>query len=269
MAPNKKLEKAERASVKFQLDQESDFEAGKFRGIASVFGSVVDTFPNRTRFRRGAFAKTIADRASRIKILLMHDDRGLWIGLPTMLAESADGLLVEASLNTTNSGQDVSAALKHASQLGKLDAVELSIGFDVLNFEMVEDEETEEVFREITEARLWEISVVNFGADRQTKIMEAAAMDTPVDSEWLTQTIDSLMLGMERQGDAVREQFVGKKISKKNVARLRDAVKVLQELLAIAEPPETDEESLALTAEVEEMELELAEAEMGLTTNGN
>jgi hypothetical protein len=70
---------------------------------------------------------------------------------------------------------------------------------------------------------------------------------------------------MERQGEAVREQFVGKKISKKNVARLRDAVKVLQELLIIAEPPDTDEQSVALTRDVEEMELELAEAEMGLT----
>ena len=269
MATKKKLEKAERASIQFQLDQESDFEAGKFRGIASVFGSIVDTFPNRTRFRRGSFAKTIADRASRIKILLMHDDRGLWIGLPTLLAESSEGLLVEASLNTTNSGQDVSAALKHASQLGKLDAVELSIGFDVLNFEMVEDEETEEVFREVTEVRLWEISVVNFGADRQTKVVEAAAMDTPMDTEWLTQTIDNLMLGMERQGETIREQFVGKKISKKNIARLKDAVTVLQELLAIAEPPETDAQSVALTAEVEEMELDLAEAEMRLTTNSN
>ncbi len=266
MATKRKLEKAERASVKFQLDRTSDFESGNFRGIASVFGSIVDTFPNRTRFRRGAFAKTIADRAARIKILLMHNDRAVWIGLPTLLAESAEGLLVEASLNTTNGGQDVTAALKHAAQLNKLDAVELSIGFDVLNAEMVEDEETEEVFREVTEVRLWEISVVNFGADRQTKVVEAAAMDVPIDAEWLTQTIDSFMLGMERQGEVIREQFVGKKISKKNVARLRDAVKVLQELLAIAEPPEIDEQ--ALTTEVEEMELDLAEAEMGLTTNG-
>ena len=62
MATKKKLEqfKFERAFAGFQLDRTSDFESGNFRGIASVFGSIVDTFPNRTRFRRGAFAKTIA-----------------------------------------------------------------------------------------------------------------------------------------------------------------------------------------------------------------
>src|SRR3990172_5089348 len=162
----------ERIPLQFRLDPKSEFESGRFSGIASVFGSIVDTYPNRTKFREGAFLKTLNDRSSRVKILSQHDDRSVWIGLPTKLQETKDGLYVEARLNNTTLGKDAAEALRHASSLGKLDAIELSIGFDALNCDMVEDEEDKEIFREVTEARLWEISLVNFGADRQTKIME-------------------------------------------------------------------------------------------------
>lgn len=162
----------ERIPLQFRLDPKSEFEAGRFSGIASVFGSIVDTYPNRTRFREGAFLKTINDRSSRVKILSQHDDRATWIGLPTKLQETKEGLYLEASLNKTSLGLDVAEAMKHAAALGKLDAVEFSIGFDALNCDMVEDEEDKEMFREVTEARLWEVSVVNFGADRQTRAID-------------------------------------------------------------------------------------------------
>ncbi len=164
-----KTKKLEKHSFKFALDTTSDFEAGQFRGLASVFGSVVDTFPNRTVIEPGAFSKTIADRAGRIKILSQHDINTIWIGLPTLLAESGEGLILEASLNQTQGGRDVAAAMKHAAELGKIEAIELSIGFDVLNFDLREGED-EEVFRHITELRLWEISVVNFGADGRPEL---------------------------------------------------------------------------------------------------
>lgn len=167
----------ERIPLQFRLDPKSEFEAGRFSGIASVFGSIVDTYPNRTKFREGAFLKTLNDRSSRVKILSQHDDRSVWIGLPTKLQETSEGLSFDASLNNTTLGKDYAEALRHASSLGKLDAVELSIGFDALNCDMVEDEDDKEIFREVTEARLWEISLVNFGADRQTKVTEASRLD--------------------------------------------------------------------------------------------
>ena len=41
---------------------------------------------------------------------------------------------------------------------------------------MVEDPDTRETFRVVVEARLWEISVVSFGADPTTEVREVAAM---------------------------------------------------------------------------------------------
>ena len=168
----------ERAPVTFALDAtRSEFESGRFAGVASVFGSIVDTHPARTKFRPGAFRKTLEDRGSRVKILSQHNQGSIWIGLPTKLQETEEGLLLEASLNNTQGGRDASEALKHAARLNMLSAAELSIGFDALNFEMVEEEDGE-LIREITEARLWEVSLVNFGADRQTRITEAANLKT-------------------------------------------------------------------------------------------
>jgi HK97 family phage prohead protease len=261
MAGKKKLEQH---SFKFALDQASDFEAGKFRGVASVFGSIVDTFPNRTVIEPGAFAKTIADRSRRIKILQQHDLTTIWIGLPTLLAESAEGLVLDASLNQSQGGRDVAAAMKHAAELNMVDAIELSIGFDVLNFDMREADDGE-VIRHITELRLWEVSVVNFGADRQTKVLEAANMQ--IDGEWFTTTVDQLVLGVERQGDQLREEFVGKKISKKNLTRIKEAIVALNELLELAEPPDNAEEARALTDEADNWELELASIESGIAIN--
>lgn len=177
MSKKKKARKyqAETHAFKFQIDQEkSDLESGRFRGIASVFGSVVDTYPDPTVIEPGAFAKTIADRGQRVKILFQHDSYETWIGLPTLLEETEVGLLVEVSLNQTQRGQDVANALRHAKAVGKLNAVELSIGFDAMQWDMRE-EENGQTFRHLTEVRLWEISVVNFGADRQSAVVEAAS----------------------------------------------------------------------------------------------
>ncbi len=175
--PKRETLTVERVPFQFQLDKNSDFESGRFSGIASVFDSIVDTFPNRTRIKKGAFLRTINSRGNRVKILMAHDQGSIWIGLPTKLQETEEGLLIEGSLNNTALGKDAAEALRHAASLGRLEAAEMSIGFDALNFEMVEDEETEELFRDITELRLWEVSLVAFGADRQTKITEVASRD--------------------------------------------------------------------------------------------
>lgn len=171
----------EHGTCQFRLNPKSEFEAGRFSGIASVFGSIVDTrafYGVRTRFREGAFLRTINNDGHRVKILSQHSDNDIWIGLPTKLQETKEGLYLEVSLNQTSLGKDVAEAMRHAASLGKLDALEMSIGFDALNCDMVEDEEDKEMFREVTEARLWEVSVVNFGADRQTKVVEAASLET-------------------------------------------------------------------------------------------
>ena len=236
-------------------------EAGRFSGIASVFGSMVDTFPHRTRFQKGAFLKTINDRASRIKILSQHDQGTIWIGLPIKLQEAEEGLLIEASLNNTERGRDAAAALKHAASLGKLDAAELSIGFDALVWELAEEDDGETV-RVVTEARLWEISLVNFGADKQTKVLEAAKRD--MDRQFKADDpLDFTLLQLIELAapPAPSEGHAGRVLSSKNKTHIRDAIKALTALMEAAEPPE-DDDPPALTENDSELQfLELAEAE--------
>jgi HK97 family phage prohead protease len=213
MAGKKETLVVEHIPTQFRLDPKSEFESGRFSGIASVFGSIVDTtarYGVRTRFREGAFLRTINNSGNRVKILAQHNDTGIWIGLPTKLQETKDGLFVEASLNKTSMGLDYSEAIRHAASLDKLDALEMSIGFDALNHEMIEDEEDEEVFREVTEARLWEISVVNFGADRQTKFLEAAALETRLAPSPFEATLNSIraLSSDPEKSRLTREQYL-------------------------------------------------------------
>ena len=55
--------------------------------------------------------------------------------------------------------------------------LEMSVGFDSLQDALVEDDDGE-MLREIIEARLWKVSLVSAGADRQTRITEAASLSS-------------------------------------------------------------------------------------------
>ena len=162
-----------------------EFESIRFRGLAVRFNSPIETFPTRTLFRKGAFAKTISENANRVKVLFGHNTQKVPIGVPTEMKETDVGLEIAASLNRTEDGQNVSAMLRHLKTLNKLSAAELSIGFDAINFEMFEDPDTREIFRVVTDARLWEISVVAFGADPTTEVREAASLRlVPTGPSW-------------------------------------------------------------------------------------
>ncbi len=88
-----------------------------------------------------------------------------------------------------------------------------------------------------------------------------------MDAEGFNRTVDQLMLEVEQQGEGLREEFVGKKISKKNLTRIKECILALIELRDLAEPPDnTEKVSRALTdeAEIWEWEAELAGAKSGL-----
>jgi len=176
----------ERFATRFQLAEKQPDEAGRFAGIASVWGSPIDTtwkIGVRTKFERGAFMKTIADWKSssptrqRIKILSAHDQEGIPIGLPTSIKETDEGLEIIASLNQSASAKDWMSVIQHAKSLGRIDELEMSIGFDPINAEMREDDDGE-MFRHVLEARLWEASLVTAGADRQSRVLEAASLSS-------------------------------------------------------------------------------------------
>ena len=135
---------------------------------------------------------------------------------------------------------------------------ELSIGFDPIRWEQVRDDKEEE--RHIYELKLWEISLVTFGANRDARIMSVHAM-----VEQLPPEVQSLVRPMLTQlkahpaGTAVPEAVStlaalvaideiheGKTLSAKNKKLVKNAVTALKALLDAAGGG-NDEDNLAPT----------------------
>lgn len=151
-------------NVKFAMSS-ADAKKGEFSGVASMFGSMVDTWPP-TRMQKGAFAKTLADpeKLRRVKLLYQHNTD--WpIGKPTELKEVPEGLFIRAPISKTSIGEDVMTLLND----GVLD--EMSVGFDPVSWRMVKEEGMRDQVRYLDEAQLWEVSIVTFAADRAARIM--------------------------------------------------------------------------------------------------
>jgi HK97 family phage prohead protease len=149
-------------------DQDNLLDLGElpenaFRGVASVFGGIVDAFIP-TIIHRGAFTKTLQEQVRGIKILWQHDTSEP-IGLPTKLFEGEEGLVFQAAVSRTQRGKDALVLMRD----GVLDAV--SIGFDPIK-EEVQEAPDGSMVRHIREVRLWEISIVTFGADPNARIRE-------------------------------------------------------------------------------------------------
>jgi HK97 family phage prohead protease len=151
-------------------------ESIRIKGLASVFENPIGTSPLRTKIRRGAFDRTIRERGPRVKVLDSHDSGAPPIGIPVSMKEGPDGLEFVASLNKTQRALDWAQVLEHAKALGRVDAVEVSIGFDALGEVLEEDSDTGEMFRVVTELRLWEFSLVSMAADSMAKVSEAASL---------------------------------------------------------------------------------------------
>lgn len=144
-----------------------DLPENAFRGIASVFGGIVDAYIP-TIIDKGAFTKTLQEQTRGVKILWQHNPDEP-IGVPTDMFESDRGLVLQAQISTTTRGQDAITLLRD----GVIDG--LSIGFDAIKQEFIELEDGSTI-RHIKEIRLWEISVVTWGADPNARITEVNSM---------------------------------------------------------------------------------------------
>ncbi len=114
-------------------------------------------------FRRGAFARTIAERgAERVKLLVQHNREALPIGRATLLREDAAGLYGEFRVSETRQGDEVLALVRD----GALDG--LSVGFRPV---LAGDRWNAGRSRvERTEVKLPEVSVVSFAAYEDAQI---------------------------------------------------------------------------------------------------
>lgn len=141
---------------------------GTFTGYASVFNNV--DFGSDV-IATGAFAKTLAKRPpAKVKMLWQHDPAQP-IGVWESMTEDKRGLLVKGRLLTK---QDIPMADQAYALLkaGALDA--MSIGFNIPAGGYTYNAKTG--VRTITEADLWEVSLVTFPMNDRARITSVKAV---------------------------------------------------------------------------------------------
>lgn len=147
----------ERKRMAFALQVKSLGEDGTFAGYASVF-DIVDN--QKDIMMKGAFAGTLKKGASAIKLLWQHQQDEP-IGVFEKMFEDAVGLYVEGRLLL-----DVQKA-REAHALMKAGAVSgLSIGYSPTRYRI----DAETGVRMLAEVDLFEVSLVTFPANAQSKV---------------------------------------------------------------------------------------------------
>lgn len=189
-----------------------------FRGMASVYSTIANEGSwQPTKFVQGAFAKSLAERMDRIRVLWQHDPH-CPIGKPTYMADTDEGLEIEARLSDVMHGNEALTLLR--------DKVvdELSVGFTPVKWSMEERGDGKIPLRVVTEATLYEVSLVTFAANPDARVYSVHGID-PAQLEFLAADAPALM----------RELMAGRKVADRNMARLRAAVKALQDVISEAE----------------------------------
>ncbi len=111
-------------------------------------------------FARGAFARTITQRAGKIPLHAQHESRKLPLGPVRSLAESDDGLRMEAYVSKTTAGDEVLELVRDGALGG------LSIGFSPIR----EEWSTDRSKRTHHEVALHEISLVTTPAYKEALV---------------------------------------------------------------------------------------------------
>src|SRR4051794_5918365 len=92
----------------FVADLEVRGDGRTIYGLAAPFNTPADIFEMGMRFTEtiapGAFARTIAERGSKVKLLALHDTQTLPIGRATKLVEDTRGLVGEFRVSNTVAG---------------------------------------------------------------------------------------------------------------------------------------------------------------------
>jgi len=130
-------------SVAFKAD---DIEGRTFKGYASTY----DKDLGGDVIAPGAFAKTLAERGARVKVLWQHSEP---IGRPVDMREDGKGLYVEAKISNTRLGDEALELMRD----GVID--QMSIGYSV---PQGKSEYQEDGTRLIKELKLYEFSAVTF-----------------------------------------------------------------------------------------------------------
>lgn len=220
-------------SQNFEVREPADGEANdgsvEFEGYAIKWEEEAQIggffFSFREKFKKGSFKKTIAERGpqgnGQIKFKARHPWAESNAGKFLELKEDATGLFFRARTIATDAGRNMAVELRE----GVVDT--LSVGFDALQ-ELFDKEEN---LRTIIEARLFEISGVDWPAYEGAKVTA-------------TRSIEELPDFMEALEQEIRE---GKVLSKSNKVRLVEARDRIQQVIDSAggdDKPEPEDEPL-------------------------
>lgn len=122
----------------------------------------------RETMRHGTFARTIRERGpSRVKLLTQHDKTQVPVGHASLLREDARGLYSEFAVSKTERGDE---ALELARD-GTLDGA--SVGMTVI----AESWNASRTERDITEAKLWEVSLTPWPAYESAGVLAVRSAD--------------------------------------------------------------------------------------------
>jgi HK97 family phage prohead protease len=171
---------------------------------------------------KGAYKKTLDERLpnGKIKILYQHSDP---VGLPLEMYEDSKGLYVRGKISNTTLGNDMLELMDDKV----LD--EMSIGYDVIEDDLSEDGST----RLLKEIKLYEVSIVTFGANPDTTINSVKSLSM------LNELQPARLAMLLKEGRAV---------SKRNIEKLVAARAHLDEIIKLVEgDPEDLEKALRRT----------------------
>jgi HK97 family phage prohead protease len=173
-------------SVEFEIRSEDD--GMTFTGYASVFNSPSEDLGGFIEYvAPGAFKRSLQSR-NEVKLLWNHDSGEPLASLrggTMQLVEDERGLKVTAQLPNTTRGRDV-AELLRTNVIS-----EMSFGFNVIKDNWSRDGQT----RTLESVRLFEVSVVSFGAYKAT---EAAVRSQPtINPDQLAEALLKLESGEE------------------------------------------------------------------------
>lgn len=150
----------------FLFSETKSIDEGVVEGFASTF---LNTDRHGERIMPGAFTKTLLENGNKIPLLWQHktDDP---IGLASVYGREK-GIAVTAKLD-----MDVEAGRRAFSAVKKGIVRAFSIGFDTIKSRKGSDG-----VRELTELRLWEVSLVTFPANPEAVVTGAkAAVDAVI-----------------------------------------------------------------------------------------
>lgn len=144
-------------------DDAGSEDGNKLEGHASVFNADADLGYFVERVMPGTFRDTILD--DDIRCLFNHNDDiilGRNKANTLRLSEDDRGLFFSCDLPDTSWGRDIRESVK------RRDVTQCSIGFTVISQRVYQENDV--WYREISKARLWDVSPVTFPAFVQTDV---------------------------------------------------------------------------------------------------